>query len=544
MSLGEYKRKRRFSRTPEPAGHVAATPGRSFVVQKHHARGQHYDLRLELDGVLKSWAVPKGPSLDPQVKRLAVHVEDHPVEYGSFEGIIPEGEYGGGTVMLWDQGDWEPVGDPQEGYRTGRFKFKLHGQKLRGAWMLVRTGQNKQPAQQRQWLLFKERDGEARPAELGDVLVELPLSVATGRAMEEIAAQRDRVWSSQSKTEGRARATKPTKATRAKSRAGVGAPITNVMEALAKAVENYDLSRRLFHGVRLTSPEKELYPDHGITKLELANYYHGVADWMLPHVVNRPLVLVRCPEGRLDESFYQKHPAAGTPENLRRIPIQEEKKTETYVVVDDPGGLLSLAQISAVEIHGWGARADQIERPDRLIFDLDPDPLLPWNKVVQAARQVRQFLEDLGLESFVKTTGGNGLHLVVPLERHHDWDEASHFCKRVAELIAAAAPRQFTAHMAKAARTGKIYVDYLRNVRGSTAVLPYSTRARAGAPVSVPLTWEELSDELPSDYYTIRNLFRRLSTLKKDPWRGIASVRQRLNGPAKSVHQLAKRLLP
>src|SRR5262249_52006962 len=159
MSLREYKRKRRFSRTPEPPGRVAAKPlaagpGRSFVVQKHYARGRHYDFRLELDGVLKSWAVPKGPSLDPQVKRLAVHVEDPPVEYGSFEGIIPKGEYGGGTVMIWDQGDWEPVGDPEEGYRTGRLKFKLHGEKLRGAWMLIQTGQGKQPGEQRNWLLF------------------------------------------------------------------------------------------------------------------------------------------------------------------------------------------------------------------------------------------------------------------------------------------------------------------------------------------------------------------------------------------------------
>jgi bifunctional non-homologous end joining protein LigD len=359
--------------------------------------------------------------------------------------------------------------------------------------------------------------------------------------MDEIAAQRDRVWSSKTNAESRVKATKPAKAPKAQARAQVSGRNTNVLESLAKAVENYDASKRQFHGVRLTSPEKLLYPEQGISKLELANYYHLVADWMLPHVVNRPLVLVRCPEGRADECFYQKHPGAGTPENLRRIPVEEEGKTDFYVVADNAGGLISLAQISAVEIHGWGSRADQIDRPDRLIFDLDPDPRVPWSKVVQAAEQVRQFLEDLGLTSFVKTTGGKGLHLVVPIERRHDWDEAKDFCKRVADLIAAAAPAQFTANMAKAARTGKIYVDYLRNARGSTAVLPYSTRARPGAPVSVPLTWEELSPELPSDYYTIRNLFRRLSMLKQDPWRGMDSVRQRLTGPAKLVHQLSRR---
>src|SRR5438128_1928008 len=209
MGLREYRRKRHVERTPEPAGTEAAQRGRSFVVQKHDQRHLHYDFSVQLDGVLKSWAVPKGPSLDPEVKRLAMHVEDHPVEYGSFEGIIPEGEYGGCTVMVWDRGTWEPVGNPHEGYRSGKLKFKLHGQKLRGGWMLVRTSQKTQYVEQRHWLLFKERDEEARPSAEGDILDEMPLSVVSGRSMDDIAAARDSVWHSKAKADGRAKAPAP-----------------------------------------------------------------------------------------------------------------------------------------------------------------------------------------------------------------------------------------------------------------------------------------------------------------------------------------------
>src|SRR5262245_49885417 len=197
MSLREYQKKRRFDRTSEPKARRAPKGGHSFVIQKHAASHLHYDFRLELDGVLKSWAVPKGPSLDPKVKRLAMHVEDHPVDYGSFEGIIPKGEYGGGTVMLWDRGEWEPVGDARKDYESGKLKFRLHGQKLRGQWMLVRTrgGQRDgRDGEARQWLWFKERDDEARPSEAGEIIDEMPLSVRTGRSMDEIASDRDWVW--------------------------------------------------------------------------------------------------------------------------------------------------------------------------------------------------------------------------------------------------------------------------------------------------------------------------------------------------------------
>ncbi len=826
MSLVEYKRKRRFAKTPEPAGKLAGKKGRSFVIQKHQASHLHFDFRLELDGVLKSWAVPKGPSLDPKVKRLAMHVEDHPVAYGSFEGIIPQGEYGGGTVMLWDRGEWEPVGDPEKDYKAGRLKFILHGEKLQGRWMLVRAGGGKRD--ERQWLLFKERDEWAKIGAKANIVEDAPLSVATNRNLDEIAADADAKpttgkskmprkivvqlaslvkqvppgdeWLHEIKYDGYrmichwsdgvvrfvtrnhndwtkrlpalAAAAKNLPATNAildgevvaltaeggtdfqtlqnafrdsasdelvyyafdllhlnghdltsqplevrkqllakllaeadlakirysehveghgaeflkqgcqmhlegiickrrdgpyrpgrgydwlkvkcgkneefviggytepsGSRGGFGAilvgyhndagelvyagkvgtgfddaaladlqkrfqkleqdespfinqkraakthwlepalvaqiafgsrtregilrhaafqglredkPATDVTQEKAiplakvkgkptprtKSTAEHDPKAETFGDVRLTSPDKLLYAEQGITKLELATYYQSIADWILPHLADRPLVLVRCPEGREQECFYQKHPAVGTPDTLRQIPIREKNKTGKYVLVDDVKGLISLAQISALEIHAWGSREDKLEYPDRLIFDLDPDPEVSWEAVIDGALQVRQFLQDLGLESFVKTTGGKGLHLVLPIERRHDWEEAKAFCKRVSELIVAAAPDRYTANMAKAARHGKIFIDYLRNGRGATAVVPYSTRSRPGAPVSAPLAWDELDARIRSDQFTIRNLADRLKKLKRDPWHEIWRLRQRLAKPIAILRKL------
>jgi bifunctional non-homologous end joining protein LigD len=535
MGLREYKQKRHFNRTPEPEGKTAPASGRSYVIQKHAASHLHYDFRLELEGVLKSWAVPKGPSLDPTVKRLAMHVEDHPVQYGSFEGTIPKGEYGGGTVMLWDRGTWEPLGNPHEAYRQGRLKFKLHGQKLHGAWMLLRTGNLSQTGKDdRKWLLFKERDEEAQPASDDDITEKEPRSVSTGRSLDEIASDRDWVWNSKSEKN-----VMP-KSYIAKN--GIAKPKRAARKGTSRSTPRqaeYDSTNESFAGVRLTSPNKILYPEDGITKLELAAYYHDVAKWMLPHIINRPLVLVRCPEGRDKECFFQKHPGKGTPDTLRQIPVRESSTVRNYVVVDDVAGLISLAQVGALEIHAGGSRADKLEQPDRLIFDLDPDPELSWKRVVAGARQVRQFLDELGLETFVKTTGGKGLHIVVPIARRLDWDQVKPFCKRVADLIVAADPGNFTANMAKAVRGGKIFIDYLRNGRGATAIVPYSTRARPGATISAPITWEELAHLDGPNHLTIRNIRKRLASLKNDPWKRISSVRQGLTGPLKKLEQFS-----
>jgi bifunctional non-homologous end joining protein LigD len=279
-------------------------------------------------------------------------------------------------------------------------------------------------------------------------------------------------------------------------------------------------------GVHLSHPDKILYPQDNITKLDLARYYEQVVDWMLPHVENRLLSLVRCPGGSGQKCFFQKHPGNGTSDGLRRFSVREKNKVEEHLALYDLAGLVSLVQIGVLEIHIWGSQADRYEKPDRLIFDLDPDPAVEWPEVVTAAKEVRLLLEELGLESFIKTTGGKGLHVVLPIQRRTSWDDAKAFCLAVADFMVAAAPKRYIAKMSKAARKGKIYVDYLRNDLGSTAIAPYSTRNRAGAPVSVPITWDELSSRMKSDHFNIHNLPARLAKLTKDPWAGITKTKQ------------------
>jgi bifunctional non-homologous end joining protein LigD len=279
-------------------------------------------------------------------------------------------------------------------------------------------------------------------------------------------------------------------------------------------------------GVRLTHPDKILYPDEGITKQDLADYYEQVAEWMLPHVSDRVLALVRCPGGSSKPCFFQKHPGEGAAKSLRQVDVAESGAADYNVVVDDLAGLISLVQMGVLEIHIWGSKTKTLEKPDRLIFDLDPDPSVDWPRVVAAAREVRLMLEELGLKSFLKTTGGKGLHLVVPIQPRLPWDEAKTFCKAISDFIVRAAPDRYIATMSKAARKEKIFIDYLRNGRGATAIAAYSTRNRPGATVSVPITWEELGPRLKSDHFTIRNLPGRLKTLKKDPWADLPKTKQ------------------
>jgi bifunctional non-homologous end joining protein LigD len=872
MGLKEYRRKRDFERTPEPAGRTRparapAKPGTkaaakpSFVVQKHAARRMHYDFRLELDGVLKSWAVPKGPSLDPATKRLAVHVEDHPLEYGDFEGVIPAGEYGGGTVMVWDRGWWEPYGDADAGYAKGDFKFILHGAKLHGRWVLVRMKGRRRDERDKgdNWLLIKERDEAAQPGD-GDTIVERETrSAATGREMDAIARDADRVWHSNrdAPVEAKTGAAKPVVAKPRKPALDVSgvagarparAPPTlapqlaqtaanappgddwlheikfdgyrmlahvkrgtvrltsrnaldwtdkfpELAEALAalgvdealldgeivhltehgvssfsalqadlsegttaglvymafdllfldgfdltaarledrkaalrelldggvpptirysdhhagqgpefftaacglglegivskrrdapyragrspawlkiKSLEREDLvvvgftdpegertgfgallvgyhtpkgklakgklvyagrvgtgytdkvlqalrarlgtleqkratvalpdglSARGTHwvkpelvvevgfsewtrdgilraasfvglredkapaevvlepaaagrtprpapavaltpvardgaamvgGVRVTHAERVVYPDLGITKLAVAEYYAAVADAMLPHVARRPLSLVRCPEGIAGERFYQKHLTAGMPDAIKEIQVPTKDGSEPYVMIEDARGLVALAQMGVLEIHPWGSTVDRLEQPDRLIFDLDPDEGLAWERVVAAALEVRATLDKLGLVSFAKTTGGKGLHVVVPIKPALDWDAAKELCRALVLKLVDAAPQSYTASMAKPARRGRIFIDYLRNGRGATAVGAYSTRARPGATVSAPLTWAEVESFIRSDQFTIRTLPRRLHA-GAEPWADFAATKQAISAAA------------
>ena len=842
-TLAKYRQMRDFERTQEPRGGGRAARGKklprkaeqlSFVVQKHDARNLHYDFRLELDGVLLSWAVPKGPSLDPSVKRLAMEVEPHPLEYGGFEGTIPKGEYGGGTVMVWDRGSWTPEGDAHKALAKGHLSFSLDGQKLKGAWHLVRTKRladdghgNKQG---KGWLLFKSRDEAARDADT--LLSDEPNSALSGRDLEQIARaegeddeapdSRPRKRPANGKRPAKRGQTKlPTKASPELATLVDAAPSgddwvheikldgyrilaridhgevtlltrngkdwTERMPTLRRALEGLDVETAIldgelvalddkgvshfqtlqsslnqdsdadlvyyafdllhldgedttkkplverksllrellgraeksvsgsvrfsahvvgsgpeffenacklglegtiakrttsvyragrgrdwvkikcgkdqeftivgytepggsrshfgalllatqrdgaltyagkvgtgfseaslkelhqklgklevkkpafaqpprgadargvtwvkpklvaqigftettsdgllrhptFKGLRddkparevkletpvhlagkaapekkpstppakgypITHPDKVLYPEQGITKQEVLDYYGLVAERMLPHVANRPLTLVRCPNGYGKPCFFQKHPGAGTPPGLRSIAIREKEGKSPYSVIDDELGLFGLVQLGALEIHTWGSRADDFEHPDILVFDLDPDPTVGYAAVIKGALAIREIFEQAKLESFVKTTGGKGLHVCIPIAPELDWEQVKAFTGHVAEAMAKRSPELYVATQSKAHRKGKTFIDYLRNGRGATFIAPYSTRNRDNATVAVPLEWDELSLKLPPDHFNLRNVQKRLERLKRDPFEGLVRVKQRL----------------
>lgn len=281
-------------------------------------------------------------------------------------------------------------------------------------------------------------------------------------------------------------------------------------------------------GVRLTSPEKVLYPEQGTTKRDLAEYYVAIADWILPHVANRPITLVRCPTGRQKKCFYQRHAGSGVPPELGEVDIPGFEESGAYLYLRNVKGLVALVQMGVLEIHPWNANVDKPGRPDRIIFDLDPGEGLGFADVALAAVEVKAALEKIGLMSFPKTTGGKGLHVVVPIERRHEWPVVKAFAKKVADQLAADAPARYLTRISIAERRGRIFIDYLRNDPTSTAVAPYSTRSRLGAPVATPLAWEELSPALDPAAFNIATVPQRLGRLSQDPWADIGRVKQRL----------------
>ncbi len=829
MTLIEYQKKRDFRKTPEPKGKDEdSSSGRLFVIQKHAATRLHYDLRLELDGVLKSWALPKGPSIDPGKKRLAVHVEDHPLEYGSFEGIIPKEEYGGGTVMLWDQGTWMPMGDPGEDYRKGALHFQIQGEKLRGQWRLFKMGKNG-PDNDRNWLLVKSSDEYAAKDPEDLFLAEKNLSVSTGRTMEEIAAnfsdadhkskketispsglknslkgkmpavihpqlptlvdvaplgdrwfheikydgyriiaflkngsvrlvsRNDKDWTGrfpsivralsafpaqeavidgevvvqmpdgttnfqglqnalqgiksgmliyylfdilycdgydltktpleqrklylkhclagmQPKTEAvrysdhaegsgdlvykhacrlslegiiskdsmssyqqkRTRGWVKVKCLRSQefviggytepsgSRTGFGALLLGFyddeqnlrycgkvgtgfnqkqLSSLKKTMSGFEqknppfinppkgadarnvhwilpvlvaqvsftgwtsedlLRHPAFKGLREDKPAKDVrretitprseargknqdqddkgpgnrkqarltnaqrvyYPEQGITKYDLVRYYRQISGYILPHVIHRPLSLLRCPRGWGRDCFFQKHFPESLPGFVRGVEIKEKNSVETYIVIDDIEGLISLVQLGVLEFHPWNAREDRIEKPDLMIMDLDPGPGIKNAEIVEGTRLLQDFFTSIGLKGFLKTSGGKGFHVVVPLIRRSGWEELKTFARGVAYQMTRLYPDRFVPVMSKKKREGKIFIDYLRNTRGATSVAPYSTRAKHGAPISTPLAWNELTPQITPDIYRIDNIENRISRLKDDPWKDFHKTSQ------------------
>ncbi|HEY1325597.1 MAG TPA: non-homologous end-joining DNA ligase [Casimicrobiaceae bacterium] len=457
--LAAYRRKRDFHATPEPGPRVARrkSKGLLFVVQRHQARRLHYDFRLELDGVLKSWAVTREPGLTPGDKRLAVHVEDHPVAYADFHGDIPAGHYGAGHVDIWDRGTWKPVGDPHVGLRDGHLDFTLDGERLHGRFVLVRMKGRDGDARDN-WLLIPRSDGTRAPA---------------------------------------SRARKPGARPAAASTATIA-------------------------GVTITHADRPLPQVADAVKADLARYYESVADWFVPQIAERPLALVKCPGGDFATCFFAKH--AGDPRRSRERPADDPP----YMRFATLRAAIEAVQNGAIEFHTWGVRFPRLDRPDRLILDLDPDAGVTWPQFRDAAERVRALLDRLELAWFVKTTGGKGLHFVLPLSRRHSWDQVKAVAAALARRFASDHPQMFIATASKARRKGLVFVDWLRNAEGATAVAAYSLRARDGLPVSMPIEWRELARDVRGAHFDWRNVPQRLATRARDPWRGYEDARQTL----------------
>ncbi|WP_460136348.1 DNA ligase D [Pseudomonas sp. S1_E04] len=806
--LSEYTRKRDFEITAEPSGSAPAGKRKAsalaFVVQKHDARNLHYDFRLELDGVLKSWAVPKGPSLDPTQKRLAVHVEDHPLGYGSFEGSIPAGQYGAGDVIVWDRGIWQPHEDPRKAYAAGKLTFTLIGEKLSGDWALVRT-RLKGSGDKEQWLLIKEKDPQARPAADYDIVQAEPNSVLSDASIgtpkpkaarkkanartaalpdqftPQLATLVDRApegdWQYEIKfdgyrmlarirdgevrlftrnghdwTERLPRQVKALQALKLKdswldgevvslngdglpdfqalqnafdigrsldivyylfdapflngqdqrqvpvedrraalkaalagsrskllrfseaftanhrdifesacdlalegvigkrlgspyvssrnadwiklkcrlrqefvivgytrpqgSRSGFGAlllavnadaglvyagrvgtgfdqaslnniyaqlqpleskrsplstPLTSaqargvhwVEPTLVGEVQFTEWTREgvvrqaAFVGMRtdkpaaqivheqpraaktlkakktsgtvnITHPERVIDAQSGTQKQQLAQFYHDISEWILPFLRHRPVALLRAPEGVEGEQFFQKHSEHLAIPHIKQLDPALDPGHARLMEIDNAQALIGAVQMGTIELHTWAATSDKIETPDLFVLDLDPDPALPWKSMLEAAQLTLSVLDELGLEAFVKTSGGKGLHLIVPLARRDGWDTVKAFAKAIAQFMTTQLPERFTATSGPKNRVGKIFIDYLRNARGASTVAAYSVRARPGLPVSVPVSREELAGLRSAQQWTVANLQQRLQGLKDNPWAGYAN-RQKIS---------------
>ena len=524
--LARYQAMRDFTRTPEPAGleptgrepasqatataPAVANQGSAgqplrFVVQRHRARRRHYDLRFEMNGVLASWAVPNGPTLDAAVKRLAVHVEDHPIEYIDFEGVIPAGEYGGGDVIVWDTGTWEPyeTDDPVGAVAAGELHATVHGQKLKGKLVLVRRG--KRGAEQDEWLLLHKNDDYAVS---GWDPEDHPRSVLSGRTNDEVKAHPDRLWrsdlpASQASIELRPR------------------PIPGPSDAELAVLDDLGgtgtwevFGRRL----KLTNLDKELFPARGrepaVTKRELIRYSARIAPVVLPYLSGRPLNMHRFPGGAGEAGFWNKQLPQHAPDWLPRWdnPNAEPGKTTTYLVVDEAAALVWAANYGALEWHAWTSRAEHPDNPSYALIDIDPGSATSWADILVLARLHRTALEHLRVRAQPKVTGRRGIQIWIPVRGELSYADTRTWVAELSKTIGSIVPDLVSWKWDVTERQGLARLDYTQNVSNKTLVAPYSPRAAPGAPVSAPIEWTELDDpSLRPDGFTIRTVLDRVA---------------------------------
>ncbi|MGM9834256.1 MAG: non-homologous end-joining DNA ligase [Bacilli bacterium] len=450
--LKEYNQKRNFDKTKEPFGKEEKYKRKKYryVIQHHQARKDHYDLRLEWQGVFISFAVPKGPSFDPKDKRLAIKVEDHPLNYGNFEGTIPKGEYGGGTVMLWDKGYWEPITKPD--FKNNSMKFIINGIRIKGAYSLVKFKENN-------WLLIKEKDEYVCNIDIS----KYKTSIKTNRTMDEISGKK-----------------------------------TNIH----------------LDDIEITSPEKVIIPKGKITKGEIIDYYKLVAKRMMPYLENRLISTIRCPNGLTDEVFFMKHLNTDS-NNIGKKRIKDKNNNyKDYYYIKNIMGLIEETQMNSYEFHIWGCLQNNINKPDILVFDFDPDNELSLKKLRNGVKDLKKVLDKLRLKSYLKTSGGKGYHILVPLKTN-SWKKTENIAENISRLMVENNPKLYTINMRKEKRSGKIFIDYFRNKKGATSVCPYSIRLRDNAPVSMPISWNNI-DKIKPNSVTIKNIKEYLK--KRNPW--------------------------
>lgn len=451
-----YNTKRNFKKTSEPPGKIKNTKNKKlkYVIQHHDARKDHYDLRLEWNGVFISFAIPKGPSFNPKEKRLAIKVEDHPLSYGNFEGIIPKGEYGGGTVMLWDKGYWKPHKNTKPDFNQGPIKFTLTGKRLNGNWSLIKMKDNN-------WLLIKEDDEFVSNLNI----TKYNTSIKSGKTMKEIS-------------------------------------------------NNKNHSKINLKNITITNPDKIIFEKEKITKIDIINYYNLVATRIMPFLDNRLISTVRCPNGINKQTFFMKHLNNPSSDIGRKIIKDKSNEKQDYYYIKNTYGLLHEVQMNSYEFHIWGCKQNMIKQPDILVFDLDPDESLSIQKIRQGVKDLKNILDKLNLKSFLKTSGGKGYHIYIPLQTT-SWKKTEEIAENIANLMVINWPEKYTTNIRKDQRKNKIFIDYFRNKMGATSVCPYSLRLKKKATISCPIYWNELDTIKPNDI-TIKNIKERLR--KKDPW--------------------------